>query len=99
MMNLVVMLEASPDWIMLVNAITIKSRFSASSILMLGNPATTLGGLSQGDTLFLIGHANTTMAGDYNVKRLADTLRARGLPTDHRLIVLPSSCETAKVTL
>ncbi|HSU16145.1 hypothetical protein [Longimicrobium sp.] len=97
-MNLVVMLEANPDWIMLTNAITIKIRHQAPSILMLANPAVDLAaaGLTQNDTLFLIGHAGPDQAGDYTPETLAATLRARNLPGDHRFIVLPSSCEIAQ---
>lgn len=97
-MNVIVMLEAHPDWIMLTNAITIKIRHGCSAIYMLGNPALDLSGLRNDDTLFLIGHANEHVAGDYNPRQLAETLRAKGLPEGHQFISLPSSCEVAKDT-
>ncbi|HET9234948.1 MAG TPA: hypothetical protein VFP10_12475 [Candidatus Eisenbacteria bacterium] len=97
-MNVIVMLEAHPDWIMLTNAITIKIRHGCSAIYMLGNLALDLSALRNDDTLFLIGHANEHVAGDYNVRQLAETLRARRLPEGHQFISLPSSCEVAKDT-
>jgi hypothetical protein len=97
-MNVVAMLEASPDWIMLTNAITIKVKYNVPKIVMLGNTATDLSGLTDTDTLYLIGHASPTEAGDYSAVRLARILKARHLPETHRFISLPASCETAKVT-
>ncbi|HTW79553.1 MAG TPA: hypothetical protein VME23_08445 [Terracidiphilus sp.] len=99
-MNLVVMLERRPDWIMLTNAVTIKINNSASAIRMLADPNLNLGNVNLGDqdSLYLIGHANTDQAGDYDTKSLATALRDRGLPKSHRVIVLPSSCEVAQDT-
>ncbi|HEX5872279.1 MAG TPA: hypothetical protein VFY65_17745 [Longimicrobium sp.] len=89
-----VLLEPNPDWVQLTNAITIMINRQASAILMLRNPATDLSmaNLTANDTLFLLGHGDPNDAGGYSPAQLAEALRDRNLPQDHKFIVL-TTCE------
>lgn len=99
-MNVVVLLEKKPDWIILASANEMSRRLNASGIHLIDDAALDLGKLASNDTLFLIGHGKPSqdLLGDYEPKELAEKLKEKKLKMDHRILYV-GCCHSAELNV
>lgn len=97
-MDVVVLLEKKPDWIILASAHEMNNKLNASGIHLINDAALDLGKLASNDTLFLIGHGKPSkhLLGDYEPKALAAKLAEKNLKQDHRILYV-GSCHGAEL--